>query len=85
MASDQTASLGLCQWAADDPVLRADFNADNQKLDAAAGSMALVRLMSVTTAAAANTIELDLTGIDLTQFDELQLRVRQVQFDGICR
>ena len=35
MASGQTTNYGLNQWAAEDPVLRTDFNADNAKLDAA--------------------------------------------------
>ena len=35
MASNYTENLNLCQWAAEDPVLREDFNADNQKLEAA--------------------------------------------------
>jgi len=35
MASNQTPHLKLCQWEADDEVLRADFNADNAKIDAA--------------------------------------------------
>ena len=35
MASGQTTNFGLNQWAAEDPVLRTDFNQDNAKLDAA--------------------------------------------------
>ena len=35
MASGQTSNYGLNQWAAEDPVLRTDFNQDNAKLDAA--------------------------------------------------
>ena len=35
MASNHTAAFGLNQWAATDPVLREDFNADNQKIEAA--------------------------------------------------
>ena len=35
MASNHTDKLGLSLWAANDPVLRADFNSDNQKLEAA--------------------------------------------------
>lgn len=33
MASNQTANFGLNQWAAEDQVLRTEFNADNQKID----------------------------------------------------
>ena len=35
MATNQTENLKLSQWLATDPVLRADFNSDNQKIDAA--------------------------------------------------
>ena len=35
MASSQTTNYGLNQWAAEDPVLREEFNHDNAKLDAA--------------------------------------------------
>ena len=35
MASNQTANLKLNQWLATDAVLRSDFNADNQKIEAA--------------------------------------------------
>jgi len=40
MASNQTQHLKLCQWEADDEVLRTDFNADNAKLDAVVGRAA---------------------------------------------
>ena len=35
MSTNYTNNFHLCQWEAGDPVLRADFNADNAKLDAA--------------------------------------------------
>jgi len=38
MASNQTQHLKLCQWEEEDEVLRADFNADNAKIDAAAAA-----------------------------------------------
>ena len=34
MASNYTENYGLCQWEATDQVLRTDFNADNQRIDA---------------------------------------------------
>jgi len=40
MASNYTSNYSLCQWAADDKVLRTEFNADNAKIDAALGSLA---------------------------------------------
>ena len=39
MASNKTYNLGLSQWLATDAILRADFNADNQKIDSALGSI----------------------------------------------
>ena len=35
MSTNHTPNFNLCQWEATDKVLRSDFNADNQKLDAA--------------------------------------------------
>ena len=35
MATNYTENLALCLWAADDPVLRTEFNADHRKIDAA--------------------------------------------------
>jgi len=38
-SSNKTQNLGLNFWAATDPVLRDDFNADNQRLDTALGTV----------------------------------------------
>ena len=46
MASNYTPHFNLCQWSADDPVLRADFNADNEKLDAALAEKATILIGS---------------------------------------
>ena len=35
MSTNHTEHFNLCQWEANDKVLRSDFNADNQKIDAA--------------------------------------------------
>ena len=35
MSTNHTPNFNLCQWEATDKVLRSDFNADNQKIDAA--------------------------------------------------
>jgi len=40
MASNYTSNYNLCQWEANDQVLRTEFNADNAKIDAALGSLA---------------------------------------------
>jgi len=39
MSANVTANLGLSQWEAADPVLRADFNRDNALLDAACAAI----------------------------------------------
>lgn len=39
MASGQTENYGLNQWAAEDAVLREEFNRDNAKTDAALGEI----------------------------------------------
>ena len=40
MATNHTTNYELSQWRSDDQVLRADFNADNAKLDAALANLA---------------------------------------------
>lgn len=52
MASNHTPNLNLSQWTEEDLVLREDFNADNEKIDAAV-SAANARINSVSTAATA--------------------------------
>lgn len=39
MASGQTTNFGLNQWAAEDKVVRQDFNQDNAKIDTALGQL----------------------------------------------
>lgn len=39
MASGQTTNYGLNQWAAEDKVIRTEFNEDNAKIDAALSTM----------------------------------------------
>lgn len=40
MASHYTSRYQLCQWAAEDAFLRAEFNGDNQKVEGALGKLA---------------------------------------------
>ena len=40
MASNQTSNYGLNQWAAEDRVIREEFNTDNTKVDAALAGLA---------------------------------------------
>ena len=42
MASHQTTNFQLCQWEADDEVLRTDFNADNLKIENALSAIKTV-------------------------------------------
>ena len=42
MASGQTANYGLNQWAAEDQVVRTEFNEDNAKIDAALNSLGCI-------------------------------------------
>ena len=40
MASNYTPNFNLCQWEAEDQVLRTDFNTDNARIDAALAAKA---------------------------------------------
>lgn len=87
-ASGTTEHYGLSQWAADDLILRQDFNHDNAAIDAALHtqqtaattainaleeSVSLVRLASRTLTADAASINISLSGITLSNFLELQM------------
>ena len=84
MASGQTANYQLNQWEAEDKVLRTEFNADNAKLDAALAGLAAEvdgavqanpyqKLAHVAVTQAADTVTLDLSGVDLSQYQALEL------------
>ena len=81
--STQTAHLGLHQWESTDSFLREDFNQDNRKIDEKVGSLlqeqALIPLMSGKVTEQVAAIELDLSGIDLSQYCELKLKTA-----GLC-
>ena len=79
MASGQTANYQLNQWEAEDKVLRTEFNADNAKLDAALAELAAEvegavqanpyqKLAHVAVTQAADTVTLDLSGVDWNQW-----------------
>ncbi len=69
-SQSKTPNLQLNQWAASDPVVRTDFNADNARIDAAVGGIKIpvVKLMEVTTAQNAASVELNFTGVDLSEY-----------------
>lgn len=73
----KTQHYGLCQWDAEDRILREDFNSDNAKLDETlAGLSPVVKLLDVTTEADAKEVDLDLTGIDWSLYREVQVWCR---------
>ena len=69
-SQSKTPNLQLNQWAASDPVVRTDFNADNVRIDAAVGGIKIpvVKLMEVTTALNAASVELNFAGVDLSEY-----------------
>ena len=67
----KTEYLQLNQWQPEDPVLRTDFNADNQKLDAALAAVPLVKLKEVVTQQDAQQVDVDVSDIDFDAYDEL--------------
>ena len=69
-STNKTSALGLSQWVLSDPFRMEDFNADNAKIDAAVAAVPYVKLLNVTTNAAPTQVDLDLSGIDLSQFSK---------------
>ena len=104
---NQTANYQLCQWDPTDRILMEDFNKDNEKIDAAlkanadaiaaevtarAAGDVYVKLLDMTTEAAAQTITVDLSQLDLSpyqyldvvadipgNFNEVWMRVNNIQ------
>lgn len=73
MSSNKTTHLQLSQWVPSDPVLRADFNTDNSRLDAAVNNRSLVRMAGGTLSTSQSTITTILEDVELSQFRELQI------------
>ena len=67
-SQSKTPNLQLNQWAATDPVVRTDFNADNAKLDAAVGAVVLHKLFTVVTQTDAHQVSIDMSGVDFSQY-----------------
>lgn len=72
-SSNKTAHLQLNQWLGTDPVLRTDFNLDNNKLDTAIQARALVRLTGTTLSSASATLALTLPTQTLSGCTALQV------------
>lgn len=75
-STNKTEKLQLNQWVLTDPFNMEDFNSDNAKIDAVLGAVPCKKLMDVTLTAAAATVELDLTGIDLSEYATLRVYQR---------
>lgn len=74
-STNKTANLHLNQWAASDPVLRSDFNADNTALDTAIAAIPAKKIREVTTTQAAQVLEFDLSDINLDDYTELDFKL----------
>ena len=72
-STNKTANLALNQWVLTDPFLMEDMNADNQKIDAALGAVAIAKLLDVTTSANAQQVDLDVSSIDFTKFSSIKV------------
>lgn len=77
-STNKTAVLKLNQWVASDPVLREDFNADNAKLDDAVQMFSLVFLKRGTMTENARFLHVDMSDLDLTQYQALHLVVNPI-------
>lgn len=77
MASGQTENYGLNQWAAEDAVLREEFNRDNAKLDMAIENAARWhKLIDLTLEKDTNPLSLDLRQHNLSSYHMLMLSVQ---------
>ena len=77
MASGQTENYGLNQWAAEDAVLREEFNRDNAKLDVEMESMAdnvkFIKLTERIVPADTKQFAVTIPDTDLSSFSQLRL------------
>lgn len=79
MATNHTPNYALPQWAADDAILRADFNDLTQKLDAAlAQSETRVKLLDYTSTADAAPLRIDVSGVDFTAYRRVRVYVENL-------
>lgn len=70
-SSGKTPNIQLNQWADTDPIMRLDFNADNQKLDAALNAVPYRTLADVTTTAPLSRIDVNI-GRPFSDFQEIE-------------
>lgn len=70
----KTANYDLCQWDAEDRILREDFNRDNEKIDAAiADANPLQDLGTVVLEQNGSELNLDLSGVDWSRYWEVRV------------
>ena len=79
MASGATNNYNLNQWKPSDRILMTDFNGDNVKIDAALNKMSesipYQKILTVTTQAAAQQIDVTVSQIDFTRYHKIELFV----------
>ena len=79
MASGQTTNFGLNQWAAEDQVLREEFNENNAKVDATLSELKernkLIKLGELIVQTPSNQVNISLAGYDLRKFSMLRIIV----------
>lgn len=89
----QTEHYGLNQWELADRIRMEDFNGDNEKVDAALaglreeiaavrGSVLCEKLVDYTTTAAAQQVDIDVSGIDFTQYVRIDLSINDTGNTG---
>lgn len=77
MSSKKTTNLGLHLWESGDKFLRTEFNENSTKLDTAVKNiqqeLRLVKLADITTTTAKTQVDLNLSGVNLTDYMHLEL------------
>lgn len=77
----KTQTYELNQWDADDRILREDFNADNTKIDAALDAgCRMIKLREVVTAQTAHQVDLDISDIDWSRWQEVILDISSSEY-----
>ena len=86
MASGQTTNYGLNQWAAEDKVIRTEFNEDNARIDAAIQSLAnadkLIKLTELVVEEDCYQTDILLDEVDLSRFSMVRILVSAVTGAG---
>lgn len=85
-STNKTPKLGLNQWVLTDPFLMEDMNGDNAKIDAEAVRIdaeldrrVTLKLLEKTLTEKTEDVDLDFSGIDLTDFIEVQIYFPQAK------